>query len=99
MVTRKMVPYLPDSDLPVAPRRERSLASDGSQKETEEYQLVELQGLEALRRLWAMFRTNLMMAVASNPHIEALRFSREQIDDLYRFLDGPRIARRNPTPS
>jgi hypothetical protein len=99
MPTTKMVPYLPDNSMRMCTQKEKTTTVDGMIKESEEYQLIPPVILEALRTLWTRFQVNFLMSIAGNSHIEILQINKGDMDELYQFIDGPRVARKDPPPT
>ena len=99
LASRKMIPALEDDDLRSVPVKDKQINQDGSSKEIETSALIVPQELEAVRKLWTMFQNNLLMGLSQATHLSNLTITREDLAELYRFLDGPFVARRSPSPS
>jgi len=97
IVTRQMVPYLPDDDIKVFKDVLKTSTGDGTREMLEDS--IEIpRTFEGLRKLWRCFQTNLLMSIFSNPHISTLQVEIRDVEALYRYLEGPRVARKNPAP-
>eukprot|EP00971_Amphidinium_carterae_P286142 5681609-Amphidinium_carterae.1 len=96
---KQVVPYLPDADLGVLKLRTRSTNMESLVREETREELELPRSLEGVRRLWTVWRTSLQMVLDSQPQQTHLAVSHEQLDALYRFIDGPRLARKQPQPT
>lgn len=97
MTVKKMVPLIEDKDFQI-----KKVQADSSSSESRNYdnfEIAEPEGIETIRRLWQMFSTNFLMCLSGNMHVTKLVVDKQDLVDLYNFLDGPHMARKSPPPS
>eukprot|EP00971_Amphidinium_carterae_P220993 4387540-Amphidinium_carterae.1 len=96
---KQVVPYLPDADLGVLKLRTRSTNLESMVREETSEELELPRSFEGVRRLWTVWKTSLQMVLDSQPQQTLLAVPHDQLDSLYRFIDGPRLARKQPQPT
>ena len=56
------------------------------------------QNMEEWRRMLEIFQISLLMAIWACPHQTKLQIKEEELTEFYRFIMGPNLATRQPTP-
>ena len=97
MPIKKMVPLTEDPDIVILEGR-RTATADGTSRDGDNDTIQEPALMEALRRTWRRFQTNFLMCVAGLPHVDNVQITKQDMLDLYEFIDGPRLARQQPPP-
>ena len=97
MDTNNLIVLIRDDRLAVVREVARESTLSGT-KELYQDKLADPATMDAVRRVWLIFKTNFLMAVAGNPHRELLQVTAQQLDDLYRFVDGPLVGSSVPPP-
>ena len=97
LATKDLVPLIHDERLLVVKEIVKESTLAGTKESTQD-KLADPSTMDAVRRVWCLFRTNLLMCVAANPHRELLQVTPLQLEELYRFVDGPLLSGRSPQP-
>ena len=71
---------------------------DGTVKEHEHQERASPENWEQWKHQELVWRTSVLMAVASNPHHTNLQITKKELDNFYNWLYGPDVAGRSPPP-
>ena len=73
-------------------------ATSGLVKKTEMEQRGAPHSWDNWRRMLSIWQTSLLMAIYSAPQSTNLQIDKSVLDDLYKWIDGPDLARRQDSP-